>query len=136
MLTITFSALGMLVLPENLLLVAGGWLVLAWFGATLAITLACLAVRSELVEKLWHPASYLLFPLSGAAFMVDWLPPQAREYVLILPMVHGVEMLREGFFGTAVRTHYDPGYVVTLCMMLTFVSLALMRDAARRVLPE
>ena len=36
----------------------------------------------EFVEKLWHPVAYLLFPLSGAAFMVEWLPESGAEIVL------------------------------------------------------
>ena len=82
---------------------------------------------------MWHPIAYLLFPLSGAAFMVDWLPPSAREYALMLPMVHGVELLREGYFGNSVRTHHDAGYMATINLVLTFLAMALMKDAARRV---
>ena len=97
--------------PEDLLMVVGGWLMLAWFGAALALTVGAATAYSEIVERLWHPTSYLLFPLSGAAFMVDWLPPGGQEVVLLLPMVHGVEMVREGYFGNIVRTHYDIGYM-------------------------
>lgn len=135
-LAIILAAADMLILPVNVLKVAAGWLVLAWFGAALAVTLACLGERSELVEKLWHPISYLVFPLSGAAFMVDWLPPKAQALVLILPMVHGVELLRDGFFGGAVRPHYDVGYVIACCLALNLVALALERDTSRRVLPQ
>jgi ABC-type polysaccharide/polyol phosphate export permease len=85
------------------------------------------------VEKLWTPAAYLLFPLSGAAYMVEWLPQAARPYVLMIPMVHGVEMIRDGFFGHVVRTHYDVGYLISACLVLTLLGLALSRGAARRV---
>ena len=36
------------------------------------------------VEKIWHPISYLLFPLSGAAFIADAFPPSIREIVLLV----------------------------------------------------
>lgn len=104
LLTVLFGALGVLRWPENVLLVAAGWLLLAWFGAALAVCLGCLAERSEMIEKIWHPASYLIFPLSGAAFMLDWLPKSARDLILWLPMVHGIEVLREGYFGSLVST--------------------------------
>ena len=87
------------------------------------------------MEKLWHPAAYLLFPLSGAAFMVEWLPPNARPYVLLLPMVHGVEMVRDGFFGHIVRTHYSVDYMATVCACMTLLGLALTREAGRRLEP-
>jgi capsular polysaccharide transport system permease protein len=73
--------------------------------------------------------------LSGAAFMVEWLPPRGQEVVLLLPMVHGVEMVREGFFGNAVRTHYDASYMALCCLVLTLIGLLLVRDAGRRVEP-
>ena len=100
LLGILFHMIGWMELPEDLLEVIGGWFILAWFGMALALFLGALSVRSELVEKLWHPLSYLVFPLSGSAFMVDALPHEAQGYVLLLPMVHGVEIVREGYFGS------------------------------------
>ena len=47
-------------------------------------------------------------------------------------MVHGVEMVREGYFGSTVRTHYDLGYMAMCCLALTLVGLFLVRDAGRR----
>lgn len=118
--------------PEDLLKVLQGWAMLAWFGTALSLTIGAATAYSEIIERLWHPASYLLFPLSGAAFMVEWLPPGGREVVLLLPMVHGVEMVREGYFGSSVHTHYDLGYMATCCLGLTLVGLFLVRDAGRR----
>ena len=122
--------------PVDLLQVLFGWLMLVWFGASLALTIGALTSYNGLVERLWHPASYLLFPLSGAAVMVDWLPPAYQKIMLLLPMVHGVEMVREGFFGNTVRTHYDTAYMATCCLVLTLTGLFLTHDAARRVEAE
>lgn len=119
--------------PVDLAPVLMGWLMLAWFGAALAILVGVGSAYSDLVERIWHPVAYLIFPLSGAAYMVDWLPPAAREYALILPMVHGVEMLREGYFGNAVRTHYDLAYMASINLVLTLMGLFLLKDAARKV---
>jgi ABC-type polysaccharide/polyol phosphate export permease len=105
---------------------------LAWFGASLAIVIGAATAYSEIVERVWGPVSYLIFPLSGAAFMVDWVPPAMQEVVLYMPMVHGVEMLRDGYFGDIVRTHYDAGYVALVNLVLTVVGLVLLRDAANR----
>jgi ABC-type polysaccharide/polyol phosphate export permease len=77
-----------------------------------------------------------MFPLSGVAFMVHWLPPEYREAVLWLPMVNGLEILREGYFGDVVPTHYDVGYLAEFCAGLTFFGLAVARIAGRHVEPE
>ena len=87
---------------------------------------------SELVERLWQPAAYLLFPLSGAAFMVDWLPTELQRIVLLLPMVHGVELVREGYFGSVVRTHYDMSYMAGVNLVLSLAGLLLVRVAGRK----
>jgi capsular polysaccharide transport system permease protein len=132
-LSFVFISIGWMEPPEDILKVLFGLSLLAWFGGSLAIVIGSLSERYEVVEKIWHPISYLLFPLSGAAFMVAWLPPAGREVVLWLPMVHGVEMLREGYFGSAVRAHYDVTYTSVFCLCQTFIGLALAREAGRRV---
>ena len=135
-LVLFFSFIGWLQLPEDVLQVAGGWLMLAWFGASLALFLGGLSEISETIEKLWHPAAYLLFPLSGAAFLVDALPSPAREYVLLLPMVHGVEYVREGYFGSQVTAHYDLAYMALWNIALTLLGLAQIRRVSKIVVPE
>jgi ABC-type polysaccharide/polyol phosphate export permease len=132
-LSMVFITLEWMSPPVDLVPVLQGWFMLAWFGTALAILVGVGSAYSDLVERIWHPVAYLIFPLSGAAFMVDWLPPAAREYALILPMVHGVELLREGYFGDAVHTHHDIAYMASINLVLTLCGMFLLKDAARRV---
>jgi capsular polysaccharide transport system permease protein len=132
-LTLTFVTAGFMDWPVDIVPVLCAWFLLAWFGGALAIVLGAVTAWTEIAERIWHPVAYLLFPLSGALFMVDWLPRSFQQVVLALPMVHGVEMLRHGWFGNAVRTHYDAGYMVVCCLALTLAGLAMTRLAARRV---
>jgi len=131
-----FTLMGWMQPPEDVGTVLLGWFMLAWFGAALAILIGALSERSEVVEKIWHPVTYLTFPLSGAAFMVDWLPVAAQKAALYLPMVHGIEILREGYFGSTVRAHYDLGYMAGFCLVLTFLGLLQERHISRRLAPE
>ena len=119
--------------PLDMLQVLYGWFMLSWFGIALALLVGAATAYSHIVEKLWPPTAYLLFPLSGAAYMVDWLPANLQQFVLLLPMVHGVEILREGYFGNAVRTHYDAGYLTACCLGLSLAGLYFVREAGRRV---
>jgi capsular polysaccharide transport system permease protein len=132
-LSMVFIFLGQMPAPNDMLLVLAGWLMLAWFGASLALVIGAGTAFSPVIERLWMPASYLLFPMSGAAFMVEWLPTRLQSLVLYLPMVHGVELLREGYFGSVVRTHHDIAYMAECCLVLTLIGLFLMQQAARRV---
>lgn len=135
-LSVVFIALGMIEPPENVLQVIGGWLMIAWFGMSLALFLGSLAEESEMVDKLWHPTAYLLFPLSGAGFIVDALPPEGQHYILLLPMVHGVEYLREGYFGSHIQAHYDLAYMACFNSVLLILGLAKLRKVSREVIPE
>jgi capsular polysaccharide transport system permease protein len=132
-LSVSFWAAGWMQPPADMLRVAQGWLMLMWFGTALALVIGAGTAYSDTVEKFWHPVSYILFPLSGAATMVDWLPKEFQDAVLLLPMVHGVEMLRDGFFGPVVQTHYDVGYMSLSCLVLTLIGLMLVDGASRRV---
>ncbi len=135
-LSLIFISLGMMQFPEDILKVLMGWVMLIWFGMSLALTLGTLSERSELVDKIWHPAAYLLFPLSGSAFMVDWLPPAFQNIVLYFPMVHGVEMVREGYFGSSVHAHYSLSYMAVCCLILTAIGFSQERVVSRKVIPE
>lgn len=135
-LSVLFVSIGWMSPPDDILKILTGWVMLAWFGAALALVIGTLSERSEVIEKLWHPMSYILFPLSGAAFMVDWLPSPAQKVILLLPMVHGVEILRDGYFGGMVRAHYDISYMALVCLCLTFIGLVQERKVSKMVVPE
>lgn len=136
LLTLIFWGLEYLQPPENLpgLLVA--WLMTAWFGISLGLFLGAVGERSELIEKIWHPLAYLLFPLSGAAFIADAFPENIREIVLLVPMVHCTEMIREAFFGAHFTAHYSVSYLAGWNLSLTVLGLAIERQLSREVVPE
>ncbi len=122
--------------PENVLQVAFAWVMLGWFGLGLALFLGAMSWSSEVVDKLWHPTAYILFPLSGAAFLVDSLPPAAQSAILYLPMVHGVEYLREGYFGSQINARYDLAYMAMWNAGLTIAGLLRVRAISGEVRPE
>ena len=135
-LSVFFMAIGWMAPPADLLTMMVAWFLLCWFACGLGLIIGALSERSELFSRIWQTVTYLLFPLSGAVFMVDWLPKAAQELVLWLPMVHGTEMLRHGYFGAGVRTHEDPAYLILANLVLLLIGLAMAREASRRVEPE
>ena len=141
--TISFSTLGLLFIllgvlepPQDVLQVAGGWLLIAWFGLALALLLGAASHNSEIVDKLWHPASYLMFPLSGSAFLVSALPVFAQEIVLYIPVVHGVELVREGWFGARAHAIYDLAYIIPFNLVLSVFALIQVRRVSNTLVPE
>jgi ABC-type polysaccharide/polyol phosphate export permease len=132
-LSLFFIYLGWMPIPDDLLLVMEGWFMLAWFGSSLAMMIGGGTALSPVVHRLWVPCAYLLFPLSGAAFMVEWLPQKLQSVVLLLPMVHGVEALRHGYFGNVVVTHYNLAYMAACCLLQSLAGMYLVYQAGRRV---
>jgi ABC-2 type transport system permease protein/capsular polysaccharide transport system permease protein len=136
LLALVFSFFDMMTLPEDILLVLEGWLLLMWFGMALALFIGALSEQYELVEKLWHPTAYLSFPLSGAAFSLHALPKQAQEYLGYVPMVNATEMIREGYFGSKYIGVYDSNYLILFNLILTLFALAEVRKISRNVVPQ
>ena len=125
---------GVLLWPQNPCLILFGWILMAWFSSCLGTILGCLSEYSEMVERLWHPASYFLLSVSGTFFMVDWLQPKMQSLVHWVPLIHPVEMMRAGYWGSSVKTHYDTPYMIAVCFIFTWLALTLMADKRLKLL--
>ena len=102
-------------------LVVFGWVLLALFSSSLA---ACIAAASEYSDAVAHfipPLQYLSVPLAPIFYMVDWLPQIAQDALAYSPLSHPYEMIRAGFFGDLVETHYNAN--VTLAWTLMFFGI-------------
>lgn len=91
-------------------LVLFSWFTMGALATGIGLIIAAGSEYSEVVERLVQPVQYFLLPISGCFFMADWLPYEAQRLVLYVPMLHIYEMLRAGYFGPGVQTHFDPSY--------------------------
>jgi capsular polysaccharide transport system permease protein len=115
------------------LLFLAGWMLGGWFSLSFAMLLAAVTELSEAVERFVQPLMYFSIPLTGAFFMVDWLPPAGQAAVLWSPLVHVMEMLRAGLFPPDVKTHWSASYVVVWCLGQSAAALLLVHVAQARV---
>lgn len=129
-LSVLFHLVGFMPMPDNFLYMAMGWIMMMWFAIGLSFTIGTLCEMSEVVNRLWSSFSIILFPLSGVAFFVHWLPELAREFLLYIPMVHLTEMLRHGYYGDIIPTYESVSYLVWCNMILSFLGLTLVRKIA------
>jgi capsular polysaccharide transport system permease protein len=79
---------------------------------------------------------YFYLGISGAFFMVDWLPNSLKKLAVWVPTVTVTEMLRHGYYGNSVRTYEAPGYLCVVCLVLLLTGLLLAREAGYRVEPQ
>jgi capsular polysaccharide transport system permease protein len=125
--------LGQMTPPKNLPLFYAGWGLLAWMGVGLALIFGALAEMFEFMERVVGVITYIMVPLSGTFYFAAWIPPEFRRFVLLLPFIHPVEMIRAGFFGEFVTTYYDVAYAVAWCASMTFLGLVLVQFIRSRV---
>ncbi len=126
-------AIGVAEPPKDYLLLYIGWFMIAWLALGFALVMTGLVMRYEMFERVVGLISYILIPISGAFFMVSWLPPQAREIALLVPFVHGIEIIRTGVFGEYAETYYSFSYPLLVGAVLNIVGLSLISISMDRL---
>lgn len=111
------------------------WLMMAWFAVGLGLVICAVAYRFEAFGKLWGTLSFLMLPLSGVFFFIHNLPQEVRELMLSIPMVHGTEMFRHGYFGVSAVTYESPLYLLVWNLALLLLGLAMMQQVSKGVEP-
>ena len=89
----------------------------------LALLIATGSVYTELFDRVIHLFTYLALPLTGAFFMVFWLPTDLQRAVLWIPTVHLFELVRDG--------QYSLPYVLGWVAALNLLGMAGLRRARR-----
>ena len=117
-------------------LLVSGFLLFAWFCIATALIVAPVTELFHTAEKLAQIVGYIFIPLSGAFWMVDWLPGWIQKYVVMMPSVSGYEMMRAGYFGNDVKSIYDPVIPMFVCAVMTLFGLLIMRRARNQLAVE
>ena len=78
----------------------------------LSLLLASAGGCWEGFDRLVHPVTYLLMPVSGAFFALNWFSPEWREILLWMPLINIHEMIRDGQFGDQLPSYYDTVYIL------------------------
>jgi capsular polysaccharide transport system permease protein len=103
-----------------------GWLYMALLSFGLSALFAVLSEYSDIVERIVPPFQYITVPLSGAFFMVDWIPKTAQDLIWYVPLVHCYEMFRAGYFGDKVVTYYSFWYPLVWALGLIWLGFVAM----------
>ena len=110
-----------------------GWLMMALIGTGFGALLAAVTEVTETVERFVQPFQYLNIPISGAFFMVDWLPTWGQKAILYHPLAHCYEVFRAGYFGESVTTHYDLPYFFVVAFIILFAGILSVNAVKSRV---
>ena len=132
-LTLLFTLIGWMEPPPDVLTAVSGWGMLSWFAASLGLFVGALSEKAHLIGRVWHIITYLLFPLSGAGFLVEWAPESIRSILFWVPMIHGTEMIRHGYFGSLIHPHYSVAYLASVNLTLMLFGLVLSRHLKQHI---
>lgn len=120
--------------PVDLVWIAFGVTLVAIFCHGMSLMIAAATVwGTETVDRVVHPMTYLLIPLTGAFYMVWWFPTEGQAWMLMIPTIHMFEIIREGQFGEVVPYHYDIGYILAWCGGTNLLGLLALSVAKRRI---
>lgn len=128
--------IGWIPTPADVFYMLMAWLLMAIFAIGLGLVICSIAFKVEAFGKIWGTFSFVMLPLSGVFFFVSSLPQQAQQYVLWMPMVHGTEMFRQGYFGASVITHESISYIILCNLVLLLLGFIMVNDFSKGVEPE
>jgi capsular polysaccharide transport system permease protein len=127
-----FYMMGLIDWPRDYSLFLTGFFYMGWWSLAVALIVAAMSERYEIVEHIWQPVSYIYLMVCGFFFMAAWLPGPLRQVALAVdPPLHAYEMIRGGLFGDRIQVFYDIPYLTYMLAIITLVGLWLMRHVRR-----
>ncbi len=102
-------------------------------GSSLGLVLCMLGEIFGVVQRLRGPVMRPLFWISGLFFTLEDTPDEARQYLLYNPMLHVIELVRDGWFASYRSEAVDPTYVLRWILGLLFFGLVLERVVRRKI---
>jgi capsular polysaccharide transport system permease protein len=118
--------------PRPLALFAGIGLVF-WLSLAMSMVITGATHDNRLLERLVHPFTYFMIPLSGAFYRVAWVPQPYRYYLLFNPFPEIFELIRYGAFESGTLEFFYPEYVVAVCTVVTVLGLIAVRAVRARI---
>ena len=84
--------------PDNAIAAIGWWIVLWCVGVALGLIASVAGTLVPELATVFRMSTMPLMILSGVILPLNHLPHTVLEYLMYNPLVHGVELLRAGFF--------------------------------------
>lgn len=81
-------------------------------------------------RNIWNVLTKPLFVISGTFFIYENAPPAFQSIMWWNPLVHGVALVRAGFYGSYDPYYASPAYVLAVSLSLFLVGAYLLRRHA------
>lgn len=97
----------------DLLSVLQGMIACGLMGAGVGLVLSSATILWPSMAQIQSALMRPLFWVSGVFFTANDLPVVARDVLMWNPVLHGVELIRDGFFVAYSAEHLDSGYLIS-----------------------
>ena len=118
---------------DSLLLTMVGFGLTAGLGLGLGLVLCGLSTFSLAIERLAPAMTRPLFWVSALFFSTNELPTDAQNVVLLNPLLHAIELTRDGWFTGYHVPQVNVLYPAAWMLVLLYFGLTLERVARRRL---
>lgn len=115
------------------LLIVAGLALAGLLGTTLGLVFCGLSLFSNSIERARGPLMRPFFWVSGVFFTANEAPEATRDYLLLNPVLHVVELVRGGWYPSYDPVNANPQYVLIWILGLAGLGLSLERVVRRRI---
>jgi capsular polysaccharide transport system permease protein len=119
--------------PARPLVLLAAMLLVTWFSFAVSLLVCVGAHFSRVFAIIIHPALYIALPISGAFFLMKWVPTKFQAFFEWIPLVQLEELVRFGQFRELDSTYFHPIYMIGLTMGFTLAGLLALRIVRRHI---
>lgn len=118
---------------DDLLETVTGFALTTALGCGLGLVFCGLSVFTPTIERIQGPLMRPFFWTSAVFYSADAVPSALRPVILLNPLTHCIEMVRDGWFPGYAARGVNPAYPAFWVLVLWFFGLSLERVARRRL---
>jgi len=119
--------------PARPLYLMLGWALMWWYCVGHSLMITAFTYERRTLGRFVHPYSYFMTGLSGAFYMMSWLPSGVRAWAEWLPTTTIFETARYGWFESAKDDYCFYGYTSAFCLITTWIGLVALRRTREHI---
>jgi capsular polysaccharide transport system permease protein len=118
---------------DDVLVTIFGFALAAGMGTALGLVFCALEVLTSVAGRIRGPLLRPLFWCSGLFYTANGLPSNVRDIFLYNPVLHVIEIVRDGWFPSYEAHHASAGYAMAWMLCLLVLGLLLERVVRRKI---
>ena len=119
--------------PARPLALLIGLALMAWFSFGASLLCVAFTHDNRVAARIVHPFTYILMPLSGAFYQMNWIPQPYRGYLEWFPLVQIFEEVRYGVFEVDTDRYVHMVYIIGWCAVMTYLGMLSIRVVRRHI---